>query len=135
MCVQLEVGWGGGSQAHCPTQGVALCVVLEGHVRGGVFRLSSLCDGHGQSHSQSPSQVGWFGDGGGSRLCQSSSTLMSAHLLCPPSQVLDSAGNWNNVLEVIERPPALTTRDRLHLARWHAAMLAFENKMGLAGVL
>ena len=44
-------------------------------------------------------------------------------------QVLDASGNWNNVLEVFETPPVLTSRERLALARWHAGHLALETKM------
>lgn len=47
-------------------------------------------------------------------------------------QVLDSAGNWNNVVEVHMRPMVLTSREGMHMARWYAMSLAFENKMGLA---
>eukprot|EP00195_Chlamydomonas_chlamydogama_P000584 CAMPEP_0202922760 /NCGR_PEP_ID=MMETSP1392-20130828/78093_1 /ASSEMBLY_ACC=CAM_ASM_000868 /TAXON_ID=225041 /ORGANISM="Chlamydomonas chlamydogama, Strain SAG 11-48b" /LENGTH=614 /DNA_ID=CAMNT_0049616405 /DNA_START=224 /DNA_END=2068 /DNA_ORIENTATION=- len=44
-------------------------------------------------------------------------------------KVLDTAGNYNNVLEVHERPPIMTSRERLSMARWQAAHLALENKM------
>jgi hypothetical protein len=45
--------------------------------------------------------------------------------------VLDASGNWNNVLEVFETPPILTSRERLAMARWHAAHLALEAKLAL----
>lgn len=46
-------------------------------------------------------------------------------------QVLDSAGNWNNVLQVVPQPPVLTSREGLALARWQAARHALSNKLGL----
>ena len=49
----------------------------------------------------------------------------------PAAQVPDSAGNWNNVMVIPEPPPVLTSREGLALARWHAAHLALEAKMGL----
>ncbi|GLC45010.1 hypothetical protein PLESTM_001675300 [Pleodorina starrii] len=49
------------------------------------------------------------------------------------SKVLDSAGNWNNVLVVPEPPLVLTSREGLALARWQAARMALEAKMGLGG--
>ncbi|KXZ52178.1 hypothetical protein GPECTOR_10g807 [Gonium pectorale] len=48
-------------------------------------------------------------------------------------KVLDAAGNWNNVLVVPEPPQVLTSREGLQLARWQAARLALEAKMGLSG--
>ncbi len=44
-------------------------------------------------------------------------------------KVLDASGNWNNLLEVHERPPITTSRERLAMARWQAAHLASEKKM------
>ncbi|GFR42195.1 hypothetical protein Agub_g3085 [Astrephomene gubernaculifera] len=49
------------------------------------------------------------------------------------AQVVDAAGNANNVLVVPEPPQVLTSREGLALARWQAGRLALENKMGLAG--
>ncbi|GIL77883.1 hypothetical protein Vretifemale_7358 [Volvox reticuliferus] len=49
------------------------------------------------------------------------------------SKVLDAAGNWNNVLVVPEPPVVLTSREGLALARWQAARLALEAKMGVIG--
>ncbi|KAG2483637.1 hypothetical protein HYH03_017515 [Edaphochlamys debaryana] len=49
------------------------------------------------------------------------------------SKVLDSAGNWNNVLLVPEPPQVLTSREGLALARWQAGRLALEARMGLSG--
>jgi hypothetical protein len=46
-------------------------------------------------------------------------------------QVLDASGNWNNVLRVVHKPPFLTSKERLGMARWHALLTAFEAKMGL----
>jgi hypothetical protein len=45
--------------------------------------------------------------------------------------VLDASGNWNNLLEVHERPPITTSRERLAMARWQAANLAYEKKMAV----
>ena len=47
------------------------------------------------------------------------------------AQALDEDGNWNNVLEVHEPPPILTSREQMALARWHALFTAFEGKLGL----
>jgi len=46
-------------------------------------------------------------------------------------QVLDASGNWNNVLHVMPKPPVMTSKERLSMARWHAMLIAFETKMGL----
>ncbi|KAL6749629.1 hypothetical protein V8C86DRAFT_3031853 [Haematococcus lacustris] len=48
-------------------------------------------------------------------------------------KVLDSSGNWNNLLEIHERPPITTSRERLATARWQAARVAWATKMGLHG--
>ena len=38
-------------------------------------------------------------------------------------------GNYNNVLEVHQRPPSISSKERLQLARWQAASVALETKM------
>jgi len=38
-------------------------------------------------------------------------------------------GNYNNVLEVHQRPPSITSKEKLQLARWQAANVALETKM------
>ena len=49
--------------------------------------------------------------------------------MCVDVQVLDSSGNWNNMLIVSHRPPIKTSKERLRMARWHALHTAFESKM------
>lgn len=44
-------------------------------------------------------------------------------------KVIDTAGNYNNILSVPTRPPYITSKERLQLVRWQAANLALEAKM------
>ena len=59
----------------------------------------------------------------------SSTSLAPPHLPAIPPQVIDTEGNYNNVLEVHARPPSVTSKERLQLARWQAANVALETKM------
>ena len=44
-------------------------------------------------------------------------------------KVIDSAGNYNNVLNVPSLPAAITSKERLQLVRWQAANMALELKI------
>ncbi|GAX74509.1 hypothetical protein CEUSTIGMA_g1958.t1 [Chlamydomonas eustigma] len=44
-------------------------------------------------------------------------------------KVIDTEGNYNNVLEVHARPPSVTSKEKLQLARWQAANVALETKL------
>lgn len=59
----------------------------------------------------------------------SSQHPLTPSTLPPPVQVIDSAGNYNNVLSVPSPPAAVTSKDRLQVVRWQAAHVALELKM------
>eukprot|EP00798_Chlamydomonas_sp_ICE-L_P009756 gene9756-7631_t len=44
-------------------------------------------------------------------------------------KVLDTSGNYNNVLKVYEQQPIITSKERMDMARWKAAHLALELPM------
>ena len=44
-------------------------------------------------------------------------------------KVIDSAGNYNNVLNVASLPLSITSKERLQLVRWQAGCMALELKM------
>lgn len=46
---------------------------------------------------------------------------------CP--KVIDSAGNYNNVLNVPSLPLSITSKERLQVVRWQAGCMALELKM------